>query len=221
MKRPLVGFAAVAVLVLSACSGGQGAVRYQPADKTAPAQPLRWTFDSDTVGGIPRGAVVFSGTWAVHAEADAPSPPNALCQTGVAQFPAISLSDAVYTDVVLSTRFKPISGREDQAAGLIFRVQDKDNYYILRANALENNVNIYKYAGGRRRDIKEAAAQVRPGRWQGLRVEIVSNRIRGFLDDRPVVEAMDDTYKAGKIGLWTKADSVTCFDDVEAKPPSP
>ena len=220
MKRALVSFAAVAVLVVSACSGGQSAVRYQAADKTAPAQPLRWNFDSDPAGGTPRGAVVFSGTWAVRAEADAPSPPNVFCQTGVAQFPAVSLSDAVYTDVVLSTRFKPISGREDQAAGLIIRVQDKDNYYILRANALENNVNIYKYAGRRRSVIKEATAQVRSGQWQGLRAEVVGNRIRGFLDGRPVVETMDDTYKAGKIGLWTKADSVTCFDDVEAKPPS-
>ncbi len=115
----------------------------------------------------------------------------------------------------LSVRFKPISGREDRAGGLIFRVQDKDNYYILRANAIEDNVNIYKYVGGRRRSMREGATRVRSGQWQTLRVEATGNRIQGFLDDRLVVEATDDTYKAGRIGLWTKADSVTCFDDVQ------
>jgi hypothetical protein len=209
-----------AALVLCGCFGGQAAVKYQPADQSAAsAQPLQLRFDSDPVGGLPPGAVVFSGSWAVRAEEGAPSPPNALCQTATAQFPALSLGDAVYTDVVLSTRFKPISGHEDRAAGLIFRVQDRDNYYILRANALEGNVNFYKYAGGRRSAIMEASAKVEAGQWQELRAEVVGNRMRGFLDGQQVVEATDETYTAGKVGLWTKADSVTCFDDFEARSP--
>src|SRR5262249_20400237 len=174
-----------------------------------------WSFDNDPVSGLPEGAEVYSGNWAVRAEADAPSQPNALCQTGTATFSAIALGDAVYTDVVMTTRFKPISGREDQAGGLIFRVQDRDNYYILRANALENNVNLYKYAGGRRSVIKEGAATVASGQWQELRVEVAGNRFRGYLNGQPVVEATDDTYQAGRIGPWTKADSTPCFDDVE------
>ncbi len=221
MKPTHISLGAAIVLVLSACGGGQATLKYQPQDRNAPTQPLRWTFDSDPVGGLPRGAVVVSGTWIVRAEADAPSLPNALCQTGAAEFPALVLGDAVYTDFVLSTRFKALSGREDRAAGLIFRIQDKNNYYILRANALEDNVSIYKYAGGRRRIIKEGFAQVLSGKWQSMRAEVVGNRIRGFLNDRLLVEATDATYRAGKVGLWTKADSVTCFDDVEAKPPSP
>lgn len=160
---------------------------------------------------------MFSGTWAVRAEADAPSPPHVLCQTGAAEFPALVLSDAVFTDVVLSARFKAVSGREDRAAGLIFRVQDKNNYYILRANALENNVNIYTYAQGRRHLLKEGSMPVPSGRWQALRAEVTGPRIRGFLNDRLAVEATDNTYRAGTIGLWTKADSVTCFDGVDAK----
>ncbi len=221
MKTTHISLGAAIVLVLSACGGGQATLKYQPQDRNAPTQPLRWTFDSDPVGGLPRGAVVFSGAWIVRAEADAPSPPNALCQTGVAEFPALVLGDAVYTDLVLSTRFKALSGRVDRAAGLIFRIQDKNNYYILRANALEDNVNIYKYVGGGRRLIKEGFAQVLSGKWQSLRAEVVGNRIRGFLNDRLLVEATDATYRAGKVGLWTKADSVTCLDDVEAKALSP
>ncbi len=179
------------------------------------AQPATSTFDTDAAGGLPAGATVFSGTWAVRAEPDAPSQPNAVCQTGTAEFPAMSLSDGAFGDTMLSARVKPISGRTDQAAGLIFRIQDKNNYYILRANALENNVNLYKYAGGRRSGIKEASATVTKGTWQDLRAEAVGNHLRGFLNGKLVVEATDDSYKSGGVGLWTKADSVTCFDDVE------
>lgn len=208
-----------AILLFSGCIGSQPTVKYQP-NESVPGQVARWNFDTDTVGGLPQGANVFSGKWAVRAETDAPTPPNALCQIATAEFPALSLSDTVYSDVVVSTSFKPISGSTDQAAGIIFRIQDKDNYYILRANALENNVNIYKYAGGRRSAIKESSAKVVSGQWQELRVEAIGNRIRGFLNGQLVVEAIDDTYKAGKVGLWTKADSVTCFDDVTASSPS-
>ena len=211
MRRARVPMMTAAIVLVFLSTGSLGAAGNAPP-------VLRWTFDADPVGGLPRGAVVFSGTWAVRAETDAPSPPNVLCQTGVAQFPAIALTDAVYANLVLSVRFKPISGREDRAGGLIFRVQDKDNYYILRANALEDNVNIYKYVGGRRRSIREGATRVRSGQWQTLRVDASGNRIQGVLNDRLVVEATDDTYRAGRIGLWTKADSVTCFDNVEAKP---
>jgi hypothetical protein len=111
---------------------------------------MHWGFDADPTGGPPPGAEVFSGTWVVRTEAEAPSPPNALCQTATAEFPLLSLGDVTYTNLVLSTRFKPISGREDQAGGLIFRIQDPDNYYILRANALERNVELYTYVDGQR-----------------------------------------------------------------------
>ncbi len=182
----------------------------------ATSQWPNWNFDAEPVGKVPAGIQVFSGAWAVRTEADAPSRPNALCQTGTAQYPAISLSDKIFTDVVVSTSFKPISGNSDRAAGIIFRIQDSDNYYILRANALEDNINIYKYVGGSRHVVQEGSAKVPSGTWQELRVEVKGNTIRGFLNGKLVVEAHDDTFKAGKVGLWTKADSVTCFDNVKA-----
>jgi len=180
---------------------------------------LSWNFDQDVPGGLPKGAQVYSGTWTVRAEADTPSPPNALCQTGNAEYPAISLGDATYTNLTMSTRFKPISGKTDQAAGLILRIQDKDNYYIVRANALENNVIFFKYVGGRRSTIKEGSTKVLSGQWQELRAEVSGDRVRAFLNGQLVVEASDGTFKsAGRVGLWTKADSVTCFDDVTVTP---
>lgn len=183
-----------------------------------PCRAAQWTFDKDRPGTLPAGATVFAGKWAVRAEPDAPSLPNALCQTGYSEYPALSLGDRTYTDVTIAAQFKPVSGGGDRAAGILFRIRDKDNYYILRANALEDNVNIYKYVGGRRRAIQEGSARVPSGTWQELRVEVQGNRIRGFLNGKQVVEAIDDTFKTGKIGLWTKADSVTCFDTIRVNP---
>jgi hypothetical protein len=188
------------------------------AEASRASQTNQWTFDKEQTGKLPVGATVFAGNWAVRAESDAPGSPHALCQTGYADYPALSLSDKVYSDVTVTTRFKPVSGSSDRAAGIIFRIQDKDNYYILRANALEDNVNIYKYVGGWRSAIQESSAKVPSGTWQELRVEVRGNRIRGFLNGKQVVEATDDTFKAGKIGLWTKADSVTCFVNVQVNP---
>jgi len=200
-------------------TGGSPSPAGKPAATAPSPSPAaargRWTFDNDPVGGLPNGSQSFSGQWAVRAEADAPSQPNALCQTGTAEFPAIELDMKPYADVTLTTRFKPISGKEDQAGGLIFRVQDKDNYYILRANALEDNVNFYIYRGGRRSALRGADAHVAAGSWQELRVEVQGNQFRGFLNGQQVTDSSDDSYQSGGIGLWTKADSVTCFDDVE------
>ena len=194
---------------------GQPSVTYSSAP---PASASRaWNFDSDPPGSLPSGAEAFSGSWTVRSESDAPSRPNALCQVGSAEFPAVALSGTVYGDSTITVRFKPISGRTDQAAGIIFRVQDKDNYYILRANALESNVNLYKYAGGRRSGIKDGSAKVAAGEWHELRLEVAGDRMRGYLDRQLVVEAVDGTYKAGRVGVWTKADSVSCFDDFQVE----
>jgi hypothetical protein len=206
--------ATLAFIVPSIGCGGKPQVRYQPGERTAVAgQVEEWTFDKDAAGKSPAGAEVFNGTWEVRAEGDAPSPPNVLCQTATAEYPAIRFGDKVYVDFVATVRFKPVSGKDDQAAGIIFRVQDADNYYILRANALEDNVILFRYASGSRSTIKSGSAKVPAGQWQELKVEADGNRFRGYLDGRLVVEATDDAFAAGGIGLWTKADSVTSFDD--------
>ncbi|MDP9475339.1 MAG: DUF1080 domain-containing protein [Actinomycetota bacterium] len=213
---------AVLLLLLTGC-GGSSESSFRGADRATPQSgpgvEKLWTFDEEPAGGLPDGAQVFSGTWEIRPEPDAPTEPNALCQTGEAEFPALVLGDAAYTDVALSASFKPISGREDQAAGLIFRVEDEGNYYILRANALEDNVDVYKYSGGERGELASEPAEVEAGEWQELRVEAVGGEIRGFLDDELVVAAKDDEFPAGRVGLWTKADSKTCFDRVLSATP--
>lgn len=214
-RRPVIAAVAMCVLVLGGCEGTPSVTYSSPQPSVAAAS---WNFDRDQPGIAPAGVEEFAGKWEVRAEPDAPSRPNALCQTGNAEFPAVALTKEVYGDVTVTIRFKPISGRVDQAGGIIFRVQDKDNYYILRANALEANVNLYKYAGGRRSGIKDGGMSVASGQWQELRLVVAGDRMRGFLNGQQVVEAVDSAYKAGRVGLWTKADSVTCFDDVTVRP---
>jgi len=216
-RRTRYGALALAfcAILLVACEGRPAVTYASPAPN---ASAKTWNFDGDAPGSPPSGSEVFTGTWVVRAEADAPSKPHALCQDGNAEFPAIALGREVYADVTVSMRFKPISGKIDQAGGVIARVQDKDNYYILRANALEANVNLYKYAGGRRSGIKDGPTKVASGQWQELRLELSGDTLRGSLNGQLVVEAKDATYKAGRIGVWTKADSVTCFDDIVVTP---
>jgi hypothetical protein len=206
----------LALFVVSGCGGGQATIKYTRSDAhVAAGQTTRWSFDTDQVGSLPAGATAFSGAWAVRAEADAPSPTLALCQTGTAEFPALRLSETVYADSTISARFKPISGTQDRAGGIIFRVQDKDNHYILRGNALEGTLVFFKYTGGVRSELKSGAAPVTTGMWQELRVEARGSTLQGYYNGQLIVETTDETFQAGQIGVWTKADSVTCFDDVQ------
>ncbi len=211
-----VTLAAIAI-VLVACgaspSGGSAALT-----SSEQFAAMTWTFDQDAAGALPAGMTSFSGRWAVRAEPGAPSAPNSLCQTASAEFPALQLTAEVHRDVRVTAQVEPISGQEDQAAGLLLRVQDAKNYYIVRANALEANVGIYRYVDGRRSEIRSGSATATAGAWQQLRGEVSGTTIRGYIGGRLVVEATDSTFKQGGVGLWTKADSVTCFDDVTLGP---
>jgi Domain of Unknown Function (DUF1080) len=122
--------------------------------------------------------------------------------------------DTSIKDGFVEVKFKPISGREDQAGGLVWRARDANNYYVARANALENNVTIYHTINGRRTEKKRARMTVSNGQWHTLRVEFHGNHFTVGLDGKNALEWDDDTFEdAGKVGVWTKADSVTLFDD--------
>jgi hypothetical protein len=223
MWRRLVVILGRTLLVLAACSRGPGAVvqHYGAADQSvAPGAAQTWSFDADAPGAPPVGGEVISGDWTVRAEGGAPSPPNALCQTANARWPVLLLGDEVYADLDLSVRFKPIAGREDQAAGLVFRAQDGGTYFVTRANALENNVRLYTMRSDNRSQIAGADRPVASGIWHELAVEVRGDRIRVRYDGEWVIDHRDQSFSAGRIGLWTKADSVTCFDDVLATAPS-
>ena len=120
----------------------------------------------------------------------------------------------MFREVDASVKFKPVSGKVDQSGGLVLRYKDANNYYIARANALEDNVRLYKVEGGKRKQFADKDIKVAGGVWHSLKLEAKGTHFKVSMDDKLLFEADDETFKeAGKVGLWTKADSVTLFDD--------
>jgi len=178
-----------------------------------------FSFDTDTPGTLPapwEQGVTGRGTprWAVRQDPSAPSAPNVLQQSGTGTFPWCVLRDSSLENGFIEVKFKPLEGREDQAGGVVWRWKDGDNYYVARANALENNVSLYYTEGGSRKTIKYVDAPVARDAWHTLRVEFSGRHIRVILDGVARIE-LDDAHiaGAGAVGVWTKADSVTAFDD--------
>jgi hypothetical protein len=176
-------------------------------------------FDSVRSGALPDGwvaGVTGRGTpkWAVSADSTAPSPANVLQQLGSGTFPWCVKKDESIADGFVEVKFKPIRGKEDQAGGLVWRWKNGHNYYVARANALENNVSLYYTTHGRRNTIRYVEAPVPANTWHTLRVEFSGTRIKVALDGKTYIDLEDGRITgAGAIGVWTKADSVTSFDD--------
>src|SRR5260221_2434092 len=176
-------------------------------------------FDADSPGALPstwQQGVTGKGSpkWAVRQDPTAPSKPNVLQQSGSGSFPWCVLPKTAVENGFVEVRFKSISGREDQAGGVVWRWKDGDNYYVARANALENNVSLYYTANGRRNTIKYVDAPVPGNTWHTLRVEFSGEKMRVRLDGKQYIETDDDHIAGpGAVGVWTKADSVTLFDD--------
>lgn len=207
-----------------------------PASSAAPGPPAApreasqvWSFETDTAGGAPGG---FSfgrtgggavGRWIVQAEPGAPSGANVLAQTSAdgadSRFPVAVADTSELRDVRLSVRCKPVSGSVDQACGLVFRYRDENNYYLTRANALENNVRFYTVKDGHRRQLVSWSGPVTSKAWHELRADAHGDRFEMYWEGKKILDAQDRTFPdAGKVGVWTKADSVTYFDDLSATP---
>jgi hypothetical protein len=191
-------------------------------------------FESFEVGKTPTG---FStaltgkgrpGVWVIQEDSLAPSGKKVLAQTDTDstgyRFPVCIYDKVTAKDVRLGVRFKPVSGKVDQAAGIVWRYRDQNNYYIVRANALENNVVLYKVENGRRSSLAPKGTpsntygvkhMVPGGKWNTLEVRAQGNLFTVFFDGKELFQVEDNTFaEAGKTGLWTKADSVTLFDDL-------
>jgi hypothetical protein len=176
-------------------------------------------FDSYSPGALPAewvcGVTGSGGSrWIIEPDASAPSKPNVLKQSGVGDFPWCALKSVAMADGYVEVKFKPLAGRSDQAGGVIWRWKDGSNYYIARANALENNVSLYYTTNGRRNTIKYVDAPVARSTWHTLRVEFAGTSIKVSLDGKTYIDVQDKRIAGpGAGGMWTKADSVTVFDD--------
>jgi hypothetical protein len=160
------------------------------------------------------GWSVVSGEWAVEDTPGAPSGKKALVQRATKNdFNVIVAPPGPCTDVDVSMKFKPISGREDASGGIVFRFAD-GKYYVVRANALEDNFRLYSYDRGRRQLASASVKVPSLGQWHTVRLVAVGDQIQAWLDGKMLLEHRDSRFKSGRVGLWTKADSVTAFDDL-------
>ncbi|MBI4530320.1 MAG: hypothetical protein HY709_02260 [Candidatus Latescibacteria bacterium] len=183
-----------------------------------------WNFDSDTVGVAPKGFVAVTGEWTVVEDDTALSKPNVLAQTARnrgSYFNVTIIDQTGHKDIEISVTVKAVAGEEDKGGGLVWRYRDIKNYYIARYNPLEENFRVYKVQDGRRTQFQSANIKLNPG-WHTLKVKMEGNHIECSYDGKKYLDVRDDTFKdTGKVGLWTKADAQTYFDDVtvqEGKP---
>jgi hypothetical protein len=164
------------------------------------------------------GWMTVSGKWATEEVAGASQAGRGLVQRATDnEFNVIVAPGGPYDNVDVSVRFKPISGREDASAGIVFRFSE-GRYYVIRANALENNFNFYYYDRGRREIAGASVKAPALGQWHKLKITAVGDRIQGWLNDQALIDRRDGRFKSGSIGLWTKADSITAFDELTVTP---
>ncbi|HEY3132842.1 MAG TPA: family 16 glycoside hydrolase [Acidobacteriota bacterium] len=211
--KQILLMAAVVVVVLAA-----------GIDPMASSQAAKFNFDNDSVEQPPAGFTSYAtgggpaGKWLVKEMADAPSGKHVVEQTDADRtdyrFPVLVADKGEYADLDLSVKGKAISGKIDQGIGLVFRFRDPKSYYIVRANALEDNFRLYRMVNGRRIQFAGANLKVSSGQWHTLRVVAKGTHFVCYFDGKQLIDARDSTYSSGKIGLWTKADSVIAFDDL-------
>jgi len=237
MRIGAVGLAVA--LTAAACKESLAQKDVDPPSVRPERKPVRQVtidFEKSEAGVLPAEftAELTAGggevKWVIESDPTAPAGEKVLAQTSTdktnKRYPVCVYNEFSGKDVDVSVRFKAISGEVDQAAGIVWRYKDKENYYVVRANALEHNVVMYKTQDGVRSDLKlkgkdsgyGVKAEVPKDQWSTLKVSAVGNSFVVSLNDKPLFEVVDDTFtEAGKVGVWTKADSVTHFDDLRVE----
>ena len=178
-----------------------------------------FNFEKDQIGAVPKGwSHQFTGNWKVTDDNGNKVLEQTSSNHSGSYFNVIVNDDLNHKDVAISVKFKGIKGNEDQGGGPVWRYKDIKNYYIARANPLENNYRVYKVINGHRKELKSANIDIKTGKWYDLKIEMKGNRIKCYFNGKLELETTDDSFTgAGKVGLWTKADAVTCFDDMNVK----
>ncbi len=179
----------------------------------------QWNFDKDKAGTSPSGFVTRLGTWGIRHDSTPPSQPNVYAQTSTKEiedyFPSSLIANSICKDFIAEVKIKPISGKLDQSGGFLFRSKDNNNYYVLRIEALRGSMAVYKMVQGKRSMIVWAKAEIKSNTWQTLRILVKENKIEGYVSGQQILTLYDETFlEGGSIGLWTKSDAVTYFDDL-------
>ncbi len=222
------------VFVVSAMLGHAGAraqmsVGYEPSTASGDGNAA-WDFEDVPVGELPAGWKVEAtngrgplATWQVVEDNTAPSGAHVLAMTSPnhtfgGTFNVCWTDTISFLDGEIQVRFKAVEGEEDQGGGVIWRAQDKDNYYIARFNPLENNFRIYYVRDGARKTLADVKIALPAGKWHTLRIVQHGDQFEGFLNGKKLLDGTDDLFtKPGGLGVWTKADAVTSFDDFSVR----
>jgi hypothetical protein len=226
MRESRARCAACAVLLLAACRSTNSDLDEASAAE-APGSRSTWSlvcnFDSASAGSVPSGFTPRSGEWSIVEDATAPSPTHALAQTGRSTdgnaLNLIVMDDVKQSDVELDVKMKAVAGEAEQGGGLGWRIHDAKNGYFARVSPLEHTLRVYKFIDGEKKPLQSASVQVAPG-WHELRITMHGDTIKGYFDGRSCLTAHDTSFTApGKVGLWTKSDAQTRFDDLKVGEP--
>ena len=221
-----MGINCIAIVIFVAVGVVAGVAQDRPTAPPSPQTPTaEWNFDKDEVGKAPSGwrAAETRGTgkvgkWGVATDPSAPSRPNVLeldAQADDQTYNLLVAEKSSYKDLDLRVRIRANRGKEDQGGGLIWRCKDENNYYICRINPLEGNFRVYKVAKGKRTQLESAKLETKSGQWYEVRAVMAGDKIECYVDGKKYLDAKDETFRdAGKVGLWTKADASSSFDDV-------
>ena len=194
------------------------------AETALPAQ--EWSFDHEEPGVLSSQFSIGTlfdgrpaGDWQVLATERAKSPPHVLAQLMAKgaehAYKVLLIKEVIASDLNLEVSFLPIQGRADMGGGLIWRATDDHNYYLARANPLEQNIRVYRVVNGIRHLLQNFDQTIDVRQWHTLRVTHQGCRVNIYYDDKQVLDLCDKTFHAGMIGLWTKSDAVTYFDDLQ------
>ena len=207
-----LGVRIIGLLTLASCQRSQTTTADAIEEVKLPTDLPVERFDFETKGI--EGWTTVEGQWAVEEMAGAPSGKNVLVQRATTnEFNVIVAPPGPFTDVDVSMKFKPISGQKDASGGIVFRFSGGE-YYVVRANALENNFRLYYYDRGRRQLASASVKAPALGQWHTVRVVALGDHLQAWLDGKLYLDHRDSRFRAGRVGLWTKADSTTAFDDL-------
>ncbi len=217
MKTSFAGFGsfAIGLFLLAVCVSSCG--------------QQQWSFETNKVGAVPKGWVVAEtngagkpATWQVIRDDSAPSKPHVVAITDSKNtrhtYNLLMAERTKFKDLEIKVMVKAITGKEDQGGGPIWRAKDADNYYIARWNPLEDNFRVYFVKDGKRKQLASAEVKADPALWHEIEIEHEGNEIEAEFDGEKLIEVKDETFaEAGMVGLWTKADAATAFDDFQVE----
>jgi hypothetical protein len=196
-------------LLLAMCAGNEALAQNSP-DAT-------FNFENETIGKLPKDWAAVTSTWAITNDGTN----KALKQTGKNKGEKFNIcinNKLKYQNLQIEVRIKPMEGIEDQGGGVVWRYHDAKNYYLARANPLDNNLKVYKVVKGIRREIKSVKLKMKAGEWYTLKVAMIGYTLNCYLNDQKLLSATDTTFpNAGQVGFWSRSDAISLFDDLKIK----